>query len=96
MCLQFPHSLCLCLCDGWCLAAAAAVAGITNGSAGMAGTSTTSEVVVADVFLGLWNLGRPPLQAGARVTSVAAAGKARLWTHSAAAPFPVGTAVARA
>lgn len=61
----------------------------------MAGTSTTSEVVLADVFLGLWDLGRPPLQAGARVTSAAAAGKTRLWTHGAAAQFPAGTAVAR-
>lgn len=84
------------LCDGWRLAAAgAAVAGITTGSAGMAGASTKSKVVVADVFLGVWDLGRPPLQAGARVPSAAAAGESRLWTHSAAAQFPSGTAVAR-
>ena len=35
MCCQFPHFICLCLCDGWCLAAAhAAVAGITLGALG--------------------------------------------------------------
>ena len=85
-------TVCLCLCDGWCLAAA--VAGITTGSAGMAGASTASKVVVADVFLGLWDLGRPPLQARARVPSAAAAGESGWWAHGAAAQFPAGTAVA--